>query len=61
MTTREKQREAGMTAGVDKARALMLRILAWECFKDPKLAELIEAQRHTRQRLSALDDDGGAR
>jgi hypothetical protein len=41
--------------------ALLREILAWECFKDPKLAELIEAQRHTRQRLSALDDDGGAR
>ena len=43
-----------MTAGVDKARALMLRILAWECFKDPRLSELAEVQR----RLSVLDDDG---
>jgi hypothetical protein len=38
------------------ARALMLRILAWECFKDPTLCEFAEVKR----RLSALDGDGGA-
>ena len=34
------------------ACALLQAILAWECFKDSRLAELVEA----RRRLSILDD-----